>query len=78
MPSKFDPRKHHRRSIRLPEYDYEVPVRGFSARCVLCDDCRMAEELSVWGGCEWGYEIEQGGGNCSMGMVGITETIAFH
>jgi len=22
MPSKFDPKKHHRRSIRLPEYDY--------------------------------------------------------
>lgn len=22
MPSKFDPLKHHRRSIRLPEYDY--------------------------------------------------------
>jgi len=22
MPSKFDPHKHHRRSIRLPEYDY--------------------------------------------------------
>ena len=22
MPSKFDPDKHHRRSIRLPEYDY--------------------------------------------------------
>jgi len=22
MPSKFDPNKHHRRSIRLPEYDY--------------------------------------------------------
>lgn len=22
MPSKFDPEKHHRRSIRLPEYDY--------------------------------------------------------
>ena len=25
MPSKFDPRKHHRRSIRLPEYDYSQP-----------------------------------------------------
>jgi len=25
MPSKFDPKKHHRRSIRLPEYDYSQP-----------------------------------------------------
>ena len=25
MPSKLDPRKHHRRSIRLPEYDYSQP-----------------------------------------------------
>ena len=25
MPSKFDPQKHHRRSIRLPHYDYSQP-----------------------------------------------------
>src|SRR5215207_7520446 len=25
MPSKFDPKKHHRRSIRLQEYDYAQP-----------------------------------------------------
>jgi putative transposase len=25
MPSKFDPQKHHRRSIRLPNYDYSQP-----------------------------------------------------
>jgi putative transposase len=25
MPSKFDPQKHHRRSIRLPDYDYGQP-----------------------------------------------------
>jgi putative transposase len=25
MPSKFDPGKHHRRSIRLPNYDYSQP-----------------------------------------------------
>lgn len=25
MPSKFDMNKHHRRSIRLPNYDYSQP-----------------------------------------------------
>jgi REP-associated tyrosine transposase len=25
MPTKFDPQKHHRHSIRLPEYDYSQP-----------------------------------------------------
>ncbi|MGC1378426.1 MAG: hypothetical protein WA821_19495 [Anaerolineales bacterium] len=25
MPSKYDPKKHHRRSIRLPGYDYTLP-----------------------------------------------------
>jgi REP element-mobilizing transposase RayT len=25
MPSKYDPQKHHRRSIRLPNYDYAQP-----------------------------------------------------
>jgi putative transposase len=25
MPSKFDPQKHHRHSIRLPKYDYSQP-----------------------------------------------------
>lgn len=29
MPSKFDPQKHHRRSIRLPKYDYSQPGAYF-------------------------------------------------
>jgi putative transposase len=29
MPSRFDPQKHHRRSIRLPNYDYSQPGAYF-------------------------------------------------
>ena len=29
MPSKFDPSKHHRRSIRVPGYDYSQPGAYF-------------------------------------------------
>ena len=29
MPPKFDPQKHHRRSIRLPNYDYSQPGAYF-------------------------------------------------
>jgi REP element-mobilizing transposase RayT len=32
MPSKFDPQKHHRRSIRLPNYDYSQPGAYFATQ----------------------------------------------
>jgi len=58
MSSKFDLQKHHRRSIRLPEYDYIVPIWGFTDRRVLRDHCRLASRMPVWGDGEWGDGVE--------------------
>ncbi len=51
----YDPRKHHRRSIRLPEYDYSSPGAYFVTICVQGKECVLGEivdgemRLSEWG-----------------------------
>ena len=36
---KYDPRKHHRRSIRLPQYDYTQPGGYFITVCTTNREC---------------------------------------
>jgi putative transposase len=40
---KYDPRKHHRRSIRLPDYDYASPGAYFVTVCVRGGECLLGE-----------------------------------
>jgi len=40
---KYNPRKHHRRSIRLPDYDYASPGAYFVTVCVRGGECRLGE-----------------------------------
>jgi REP element-mobilizing transposase RayT len=53
--TRYDPRKHHRRSIRLPGYDYRSPGAYFVTVCVRQGDCLLGEvvdgqmQLSAWG-----------------------------
>ncbi len=42
-PSKFDPQKHHRRSIRLPEYDYSQPGAYYVTIVAWQRDCLFGE-----------------------------------
>ena len=43
MPSKFEPRKHHRRSIRLPEYDYSRPGAYYVTIVAWYRECLFGE-----------------------------------
>jgi REP element-mobilizing transposase RayT len=51
----YDPRKHHRRSTRLPGYDYAQPGYYFVTFCVHGRECVLGEvihdtvDLSSWG-----------------------------
>lgn len=40
---KYDPRKHHRRSIRLKNYDYSQPGSYFITICTQDRDCLFGE-----------------------------------
>jgi REP element-mobilizing transposase RayT len=52
---KYDPQKHHRRSIRLRQYDYSWPGAYFVTICVREKECVLGEiidgemRLSEWG-----------------------------
>ena len=46
MPSKFDPQKHRRRSIRLPEYDYSQPGACYVMIVAWHRECLFGEVLS--------------------------------
>ena len=43
MSSKFDPQKHHRRSIRLPNYDYSQPSAYFVTIVAWHRECLFGE-----------------------------------
>ncbi len=43
MPSKFDPKKHHRRSIRLDGYDYSQPSAYYVTIVVWHRECLFGE-----------------------------------
>jgi REP element-mobilizing transposase RayT len=53
--TQYDPAKHHRRSIRLPGYDYTSPGAYFVTICVRHGECLLGEvvdgvmRLSDWG-----------------------------
>ena len=55
MPSRYDPTKHHRRSIRLKGYDYSTPGAYFVTLLVKNRECILSEinegeiKLSVLG-----------------------------
>ena len=55
MPSKFDPQKHHRRSIRLPDYDYSqagayfVTIVAWHRECLFGDVVNKEIVLSKFG-----------------------------
>lgn len=44
--SKFDPQKHHRRSIRLPEYDYTQPGAYFVTIVAWHRECLFGEVVN--------------------------------
>lgn len=46
MPSKFDSRKHHRRSIRLPNYDYAQPGAYFVTIVAWHRQCLFGEVVN--------------------------------
>jgi len=52
---EYDAAKHHRRSIRLPGYDYRSPGAYFVTICVQGGECRLGEvvdgemRLNEWG-----------------------------
>ncbi len=41
--TRYDPRKHHRRSIRLPGYDYGSPGTYFVTICVQGRECLLGD-----------------------------------
>src|SRR5215216_1696168 len=43
MPTTFDPQKRHRRSIRLPEYDYSQPGAYYVTIVAWQRECRFGE-----------------------------------
>ncbi len=43
MPSKFDPQRHHRHSIRLPNYDYSQPGAYFITIVAWHRECLFGE-----------------------------------
>ena len=43
MATRFDPKYHHRRSIRLPNYDYRSPGVYFVTICVHQGECLLGE-----------------------------------
>ena len=43
---KYDPHKHHRRSIRLPGYDYRVPGAYFITICSWQRECLFGEVIN--------------------------------
>jgi len=55
MPSKFDPNKHHRRSIRLPGYDYSQPdayyvtIVTWHRECLFGEVANEAMQLNKFG-----------------------------
>jgi len=46
MPSKFDPKKHHRCSIRLPEYDYAQPGAYYVTIVAWHRECLFGEVVN--------------------------------
>ena len=46
MPSKFDPKKHHRRSIRLAAYDYSQPGAYYVTIVTWQRDCLFGEVVN--------------------------------
>lgn len=46
MPSKFDPKKHHRHSIRLPEYDYSQPGAYYVTIVAWHRECLFGEVVN--------------------------------
>src|SRR6266545_1399427 len=46
MPSKFDPKKLHRRSIRLPNYDYAQPGAYFVTIVAWHRECLFGEAVN--------------------------------
>ena len=46
MPSKFDPTKHHRRSIRLREYDYAQPGAYYVTIVAWQRECLFGEVVN--------------------------------
>ncbi len=57
--SKYDPFKHHRRSIRLPDYDYTQAGAYFITICVKYGDCVLGEVVNgVMVLSEWGQLVE--------------------
>jgi putative transposase len=55
----YDKRKHHRRSIRLPDHDYTSPGACFVTICVRGGECLLGEvvddemQLNEWGQIAW-------------------------
>ena len=43
---KYDPNKHHRRSIRLPGYDYRTPGAYFITICTWQRECLFGEFIN--------------------------------
>jgi len=43
---KYDPNKHHRRSIRLPGYDYRTPGAYFITICSWQRECLFGEVIN--------------------------------
>jgi len=46
MPSKYDPQKHHRRSIRLPDYDYSQPGAYYVTIVAWHRECLFGEVVN--------------------------------
>ena len=46
MPSRFEPQKHHRRSIRLPNYDYSQPGAYFVTIVTWHRECLFGEVVN--------------------------------
>jgi putative transposase len=46
MPSKFDPQKHHRHSIRLPNYDYSQPGAYYVTIVAWHRECLFGEVVN--------------------------------
>ncbi len=57
--SKYDPFKHHRRSIRLPNFDYTQAGAYFITICVQYGECVLGEVVNgVMVLSEWGQIVE--------------------
>jgi putative transposase len=68
----YDPAKHHRRSIRLPRYDYAQPGVYFVTLCTHKHECVLGEVVDgVMILNDWGIHADQFWGEVSAHFHGV-------